>query len=252
MVLEDLRAMKETFWLNPRLRPAAEGLAAAPVTAADVADAAARLERFAPYIARVFPETRPAGGIIESPLTPIPAMQAALGSFPGRLLLKQDSRLPISGSIKARGGIYEVLCLAEEIGIREGGLTLAGDYAQLADPAFRELFGQYAVAVGSTGNLGLSIGIMSAALGFRVTVHMSADARQWKKDLLRSKGVTVVEYAGDYGKAVAEGRRQAQGDPRCHFVDDESSRTLFLGYAVAAQRTARQLADLGIPVDRDQ
>lgn len=251
MVLEDLRAMKETFWLNPRLRPAAEGLAAAPVTAADVADAAARLERFAPYIARVFPETRPAGGIIESPLTPIPAMQAALGSFPGRLLLKQDSRLPISGSIKARGGIYEVLCLAEEIGLREGGLTLAGDYAQLAAPAFRELFGQYAVAVGSTGNLGLSIGIMSAALGFRVTVHMSADARQWKKDLLRSKGVTVVEYAGDYGKAVAEGRRQAQGDPRCHFVDDESSRTLFLGYAVAAQRTARQLADLGIPVDRD-
>ena len=95
MVLEDLRAMKETFWLNPRLRPAAEGLAAAPVTAADVADAAARLERFAPYIARVFPETRPAGGIIESPLTPIPAMQAALGSFPGRLLLKQDSHLPI-------------------------------------------------------------------------------------------------------------------------------------------------------------
>ena len=251
MVLEDLRAMKETFWLNPRLRPATEGLAAAPVTAADVADAAARLERFAPYIARVFPETRPAGGIIESPLTPIPAMQAALGSFPGQLLLKQDSRLPISGSIKARGGIYEVLCLAEEIGIREGGLTLASGYAQLADPAFRELFGQYAVAVGSTGNLGLSIGIMSAALGFRVTVHMSADARQWKKDLLRSKGVTVVEYAGDYGKAVAEGRRQAQGDPRCHFVDDESSRTLFLGYAVAAQRTARQLADLGIPVDRD-
>lgn len=251
MVLEDLRAMEETFWLNPRLRPAAEALAEAPVAAEEVADAAARLERFAPYIARVFPETRPAGGIIESPLTPIPAMQAALGGLPGRLLLKQDSRLPISGSIKARGGIYEVLCLAEEIGIREGGLTLAGDYAQLADPAFRELFGQYAVAVGSTGNLGLSIGIMSAALGFRVTVHMSADARQWKKDLLRSKGVTVVEYAGDYGKAVAEGRRQAQGDPRCHFVDDESSRTLFLGYAVAARRTARQLADLGIPVDRD-
>jgi len=135
MVLEDLRAMKETFWRNPRLRPAAEALAEAPVTAEEVADAAARLERFAPYIARVFPETRPAGGIIESPLTPIPAMQAALGSFPGRLLLKQDSRLPISGSIKARGGIYEVLCLAEEIGIREGGLTLAGDYAQLADPA---------------------------------------------------------------------------------------------------------------------
>lgn len=250
-VVGQLMDLEETLWLNPNLRTGEAALADCPLTADDVADAEARLRRFAPYLAAVFPDTAPAGGIIESPLTPIPTMQERLGDFPGRLLLKQDSRLPISGSIKARGGIYEILHLAEDIALKEGMLSLTDDYSVLARPEFRELFHKYAVAVGSTGNLGLSIGIMSAQLGFRVTVHMSADARQWKKDMLRSKGVTVVEYADDYSKAVAEGRRQAEADPMCHFVDDENSKTLFLGYAVAGGRVAKQLNDMSIPVDKE-
>ncbi len=250
-VVGELMALRETLWLNPAPQGTAAALVGAGLTRADVEDAAARLARFAPYIRTVFPETAQAGGIIESPLVPIPAMQATLEQNTGRLLLKQDSHLPISGSIKARGGIYEVLHLAEDIALREGVLHLTDDYAVLAQPQFRELFSRYAVAVGSTGNLGLSIGIMSAALGFRVMVHMSADARQWKKNLLRSKGVTVVEYADDYSKAVAEGRRQAAADPMCHFVDDENSRTLFLGYAVAALRLEKQLAEQGVSADAE-
>ncbi|MBW6101257.1 hypothetical protein HTY54_18615 [Escherichia coli] len=56
----------------------AEGLPYVGLTEQDVQDAHARLSRFAPYLAKAFPETAATGGIIESELVAIPAMQKRL------------------------------------------------------------------------------------------------------------------------------------------------------------------------------
>ena len=248
---------KETVWINPYKLPfeTVDGLSQLAVSDADIADAEARLLRFAPFIEKCFPETEATHGLIESPLREISDMKKELEKYgecelSGRLFLKMDSHLAIAGSVKARGGIYEVLKHAEALAVENGILSYKDDYSVLATEKFKEFFSKHTVQVGSTGNLGMSIGIMSAALGFCVKVHMSADAKQWKKELLRSRGVEVIEYADDYSRAVAEGRKNSDADPMSHFVDDEKSLDLFLGYAVAAKRLKKQLSEQGITVDK--
>lgn len=253
-IMEDLMAARETFWINPHYGTTNKTDRLS--NASEIYEAEERLCRFAPYIAKAFPETLSSRGVIESPLMQIENMQTYLERYydveiSGKMWLKADSYLPISGSIKARGGIYEVLKHAETLALREGLLSKESDYSILADFTFRDFFSQFSIAVGSTGNLGLSIGVIGAKLGFKVTVHMSADAKEWKKELLRSKGVNVVEYSTDYSKAVEEGRRQAKQDPNCYFVDDENSLDLFLGYAVAGLRLKEQLTELKLLVNSD-
>lgn len=251
-----IRNAEEVVWINPNLEPAEKALSKIEFTKADVDDAAKRLERFAPLIMHYFPETKVTNGIIESPLTEISKMKDILNEegakLQGKLYLKRDSDLKVAGSVKARGGVYEVLKHSEDLAIQEGLITgYDDDYLKLGTEEARKFFSQYKIQVGSTGNLGMSIGIMSAALGYEAIVHMSMDAKQWKKDLLRKRGATVIEYEGDYGAAVEQGRKESDADPKSYFVDDENSSALFLGYAVAAERIAKQFEEQGIQVDSE-
>lgn len=223
-----LRNAQPALWTNPARQ--AQPAAALPalgrtISLDDTQAAAARLARFVGLLAQVFPELAATGGVVESPLLPAAALAPALGlaEGQGRLFIKADHSLPVAGSIKARGGMHEVLEFAEGLALQHGLVLPGGDYRALATPQAREVLGRYQVAVGSTGNLGMSIGVVASALGFQATVHMSADAKEWKKDRLRQRGVLVVEHAGDYERAVAAGRAEAASNPLCHFVDDEQS-----------------------------
>ncbi|WLR50339.1 D-serine ammonia-lyase [Bacillus tianshenii] len=255
-LLREIVQTTETTWENPKLQPFNEAIADLAIQTEEMLEAEERWKRFGPFLQAAFPETSATKGMIESPLIEIPEMKKQLEKsykkeIDGSLLLKCDNELPIAGSIKARGGIYEVLKHAESLAIENDLLHIEDDYMKLHSNEFRAFYSKYAISVGSTGNLGLSIGIISAKLGFRVTVHMSSDAKQWKKDLLRSKGVQVIEYETDYSKAVEEGRKQCQQDKYCHFIDDENSKDLFLGYSVAAYRLKQQLTEMNITVDAD-
>lgn len=244
--LAALQTRTPLLWLNPgRVMGAAPPLPAGLVTLIDEAEQ--RFARASALLARLFPEMT--NGVVDSPLRATPALQAALGleaATGGRLLLKADHLLPVAGSIKARGGFHEVIAHAESLALAAGLLQAGDDLAALASPAARALFAQRTVAVGSTGNLGLSIGTLAAALGFKAVVHMSAEAKGWKKAALRARGAEVVEHAGDYAEAVAAGRREAEADPHSHFVDDERSPLLLAGYAAAARPLAEQLRQLGV------
>lgn len=128
-------------WFNPKVTSYVEALPYVGLTALDVQDASDRLLRFAPFLCLAFPETQESNGIIESPLQAIPLMQAALGKhyqvdLLGRMMIKLDAQLPISGSIKARGGIYEVLQHAEKLAIAAGILHVDDDYSKINSPQF--------------------------------------------------------------------------------------------------------------------
>ncbi|PKU25153.1 D-serine ammonia-lyase [Telmatospirillum siberiense] len=236
-------------WMNPRYRNTAEILPTLPFSIVDVENTEKRWRCFDPLLARLFAELET--GRIDSPLLSLdPSSRRRIaGNDDGAVLVKADHALPITGCIKARGGVYEVLAYAETVALEAGLLSPGENYACLAEPGVRELFAKHSIAVGSTGNLGFSVGVMGRALGFKVEVHMSHDAKDWKKRRLRDIGATVVEHPGDYGSAVAAARASFLDKSCAHFIDDEDSIALFLGYAAAAYDLERQLAALRIPVD---
>lgn len=74
-ILEDISKEKEVVWINPKKVDYETSMKNSELTMADINDAESRLQRFAPFIMKCFPETKPRNGIIESELVAISKMQ---------------------------------------------------------------------------------------------------------------------------------------------------------------------------------
>lgn len=217
-LIAKLKSDKEFLWINPNFyKRAIYG----EVSSEEINKANNLLLKFAPFLKSAFKELEMTDGIIESPLM-------NLNKFGIKnLYLKEDNLLPIAGSVKARGGIFEILKYAETLAANANLIDVEKDYSQFDSDVFRKFFSEYKIQVGSTGNLGISIGLISAKLGFNAIVHMSKDAKDWKKKLLRENEVNVIEYDSNYSEAVKNGRMLSDEDEKSYFVDDEKSINLF-------------------------
>ena len=239
---QNLRAGLPAAWLRPATAGAVNQT---PIQPEEIRAAEARLARFRPVLAALFPATS-WDGRIRSALRDYPRQE---GLPP--LLVKTDHDLPMTGSVKARGGVYELLCRIESLAI-SGGLVQPGEpLAPLLTPAARQLLARHRVVVASTGNLGFSIGLVARAFGLEAEVHMSHDAKTWKKERLRRTGANVMEHPCDYTETVARARAAA-AESGSYFIDDESSRLLFVGYTTAASELAEQLQQRGLAISADR
>lgn len=241
------------LWVNPNLSQHPDLKTNLPVSPEDVITASENWLHLAPLLEGAFEILAPSKGKVESDLIPTPKLQAALGldAQAGTIYVKADHALPVAGSIKARGGLYEVCMHAWLLAKQAGLMAEAETTASLLHPDIRQFFSTHRIAVGSTGNLGLSVGLAARALGFKATVHMSSDAKAWKVKRLTDIGVDVVQHKTDYGSAVDQARNEAAADPKTYFVDDERSELLFHGYSAAAIHLKTQLDQQSIKVDAE-
>ena len=235
-LLAALKAGGPAVWLNPTpTEPVVT-----PADLAEIQQAAARFARFEPLLRRLFPDEG-WDGRISSALSPYEAPPAPLSA----LWVKGDHALPMTGSIKARGGVHELLCYVERIARNEALLGPGDPIERLLEPAAQAVLNLHAVSVASTGNLGYSIGLVARAMGLNAEIHMSIDAKAWKKARLRALDAKVIEHECHYTETVARARVASTGGQRVHFIDDEQSRDLFFGYAVAAAELGAQLLARG-------
>jgi D-serine dehydratase len=245
-IVARLRDRLPALWIRPRAAPRTDQT---PITPGEIREVEQRLSRFRPVLAALFTTTSgPAAswdGRIRSALLEYPSQK----DLPA-LLVKADHDLPMTGSVKARGGVYELLCRVEAVALVEGLVKPGEALTPLLTPAAKALFSRHRIVVASTGNLGFSIGLVARAFGLEAEVHMSHDAKTWKKERLRRTGAHVIEHPVDYTETVARARASASASGS-YFIDDESSRLLFVGYTAAAAELAEQLSERGLKVDSD-
>lgn len=174
-----------------------------------------RYMRFMPFFAAAFPETESRKGIIESELIEVTDTSSVTKKFfGGRIFLKDDSKLPVGGSLYSRGSIHELLHLTEKLLQKEKLLSPTENYSKIFTLPIEEFLSNYTVYT-ANGNLETGVQAVATKLGFKV-------------------------YAA---------KENSENDEFGFFIGDASSEDLFFGCSSAALRLKVQLNKTHVTVD---
>ena len=140
-MLEQILMDEVVFWFNPKNSTYKGSQKNSPFTPSFLQEASERFTRFAPLLTQLFPDLTSLQGKIDSPLIPVPQYQLLMEKMfkkviPGKIWIKGDHALPISGSIKARGGFYAVLKYAETLALQSRLLHEKDNYIILTELKF--------------------------------------------------------------------------------------------------------------------
>ncbi|WP_420393857.1 threonine synthase [Acuticoccus sp.] len=140
------------------------------------------LWRYAPMLPVADPADRVSLGEVMTPIVALDRSAAALGARPGRVLVKDEGRLP-TGSFKARG-----LCLA---------VSMA------------KAFGLTHLAIPTNGNAGAALAAYASRAGIRTTVFCPDDTPDINVREIAAQGAETILVNGlinDCGRIVGEGK----------------------------------------------
>ncbi|SMF58274.1 threonine synthase [Tistlia consotensis] len=138
--------------------------------------------RYAEFLPVAAPENRISLGEVETPLIALDRIGRDLGLPDGRLLVKDEGRLP-TGSFKARG-LALAVSMAKELGVTD-------------------------LAMPTNGNAGAALAAYASRAGLTSTVLCPADTPEINLSEIEAQGATVLRVNGlinDCGKLVGEGR----------------------------------------------
>ncbi len=246
--LRDLLEQREIFWVNPDIEDRMEPL----IDQWAVDQAVERIRKAIPYMEAIFSDGDAKAEDVESPLVEshmIPEKLARrLGyGMEGKIYLKCDNLLPVTGSSLDRVWLFEILRFAEDVA-EDSGMYVGEDYRVFEEKRYTDLFSQYSVVIGSDDRLGRAAATFAERLGFKVTLLVEDEAYE-EAVRTESRNLRVKKWGTDHGRTKEKILKEKDSDPFVLYLWESDPKAISLVIIANMRMIVDQMKEEDITVD---